>query len=139
MSWCRAVYTWLLAQLDALVWVRLFSSARTFTDYLCATRPQVYPSCPTVVFPVTLDWPQRETTLSLKPITRRSCDRPPQGIPYRRKPSGWPEDRWTPRPNSSSFDDLIIVAPPPPPEDTDPSTHSYTDSSTLPGKLRMCT
>ena len=115
-----------------------FLSARTFTDYLCATQPQVYPNCPIIVFPGILDWPQRETTLSPKPITRRPYDRPPRGTPYRRKSSRWPEDRWTPRPNSS-FDDLIIVAPPPPPEGTDPSTHSYTDSSTLPGKLRMCT
>ena len=44
------VYSWLPAQLGALVRVRLLSLAYTFTDCMRLSQPQVHVNCPTTLF-----------------------------------------------------------------------------------------
>ena len=78
MSWCWTVCSWLPAQLDGLVRVRLLSLVCTFTDYMLLTQPQVQYSCQTILFLSEflphfhrhrllrghLDRPHRKTTIS---------------------------------------------------------------------------
>ena len=78
MSWCWTVCSWLPAQLDGLVRVRLLSLACTFPDYMRLTQVQVHSNFQTILFVSKLlphlhcyrflrgrlDWLWRKTTVS---------------------------------------------------------------------------